>query len=506
MIWAQLFRFGGNKSGVIAVVIALAFVPMVLATGVAVDFTRAFIVKQKMAAALDAAGLAVGSSDPEGDVQGVLRKYYNTNFPAENLVTKTGLRMTIEGGEIRLAANARVETTFLRLVGRDFFDVEVLAQVTRETTGLEVVMVLDNTGSMARSGRIFALKTAANDLVDILFGDDVDPPNLKVGMVPFVTTVNIGSRNRQIVDFPQPDNRYPSRIDAGWKGCVEARPFPHDTLDTFVAGDRQRGEWRPYYWEAETYYAPRFGQTRRNSFCQNRWWRPSNPQPQQLPQLPRPTGRSGTPNFTPGSSFIGLDVFPSVTRGPNKACPDPMIPLTNDKKKLNKAILKMQPWSGNGTMVNLGAVWGWRLLSPGAPFTEGKPYGTEGNKKAIIIMTDGVNFFSGVSSRCRGTNPRYSSQYTGYGYLSEGRLDGARRQFAAQSRLNDRLLRVCNNIKEQDILVFTIVFQLRDARTAALFRSCATTPDRFFNSPRAEDLRTAFRAIGAELANLRVAR
>ena len=48
MIWAQLCRFGGNKSGVIAVVIALAFVPMVLATGVAVDFTRAFIVQQKM--------------------------------------------------------------------------------------------------------------------------------------------------------------------------------------------------------------------------------------------------------------------------------------------------------------------------------------------------------------------------------------------------------------------------------------------------------------------------
>ena len=471
MIWAQLCRFGGNKSGVIAVVIALAFVPMVLATGVAVDFTRAFIVQQKMAAALDAAGLAVGASDPDGDVQGVLQRYYAANFPPENLVTQTGLSMSIEGGLISLNAQARIQNIFLNLVGRDFFDLEVEAQVTRETTGLEVVMVLDNTGSMARSGRIYALKTAAKDLVDILFGDDNNPANLRVGMVPFVTTVNIGSRNRQIVNFPRPDNRYPPRIDRGWKGCVEARAFPHDTRDTFTAGDPQQGEWNPYYWEAETYYAPRFGQTRRNSFCQNRWWRPRNPQPQQLPDLPRPTGRSGTPNFTQGSNFIGLDVFPSVTRGPNKACPDPVIPLTNNRKKLNKAILKMQPWSGNGTMVNLGAVWGWRLLSPGAPFTEGKPYETEGNRKAIIIMTDGVNFFSGVNRRCTQTNPRYSSQYTGYGYLSEGRLGGARNQFTAQARLNERLLTVCRNMRDLDILVFTIVFQLRDARTAAVFRN-----------------------------------
>ena len=107
MIWAQLCRFGGNKSGVIAVVIALAFVPMVLATGVAVDFTRAFIVQQKMAAALDAAGLAVGASDPDGDVQGVLQRYYAANFPPENLVTQTGLSMSIEGGLISLNNNLK---------------------------------------------------------------------------------------------------------------------------------------------------------------------------------------------------------------------------------------------------------------------------------------------------------------------------------------------------------------------------------------------------------------
>jgi hypothetical protein len=350
-----------------------------------------------------------------------------------------------------------------------------------------------------------ALKSASQDLVNVLFGDETRPERLKVGLVPFVTTVNIGRQNAPFVNFPNPNNQYPPNIDRSWKGCVQARQSPHDVQDTFIAGNQVQGNWTPYYWEAETYYAPRFGQTQRNSFCQNRWWRPPNPQPQQLPALPRPTGRSGDPNFL-GGSFRFLDIRPNVTRGPNQACPDPVIPLTNNRRTLEAAILKMQPWSGNGTMVNLGAVWGWRLLSPGAPFTEALPFGTEGNRKAMIILTDGRNFFSGVSSRCRSTNPKYSSQYTGYGYLSEGRLSGATNQFVAQQRLNERLLTVCNNIKDAGVIVYTIVFQLRDQPTQALFEACASDRKKFFNSPSAENLRTAFRAIGAELSNLRISR
>jgi hypothetical protein len=45
---------------------------------------------------------------------------------------------------------------------------------------------------------------------------------------------------------------------------------------------------------------------------------------------------------------------------------------------------------------------------------------------------------------------------------------------------------------------------LDDPPTQALFQTCASDADKYFNSPSAEDLRTAFRAIAAELSNLRI--
>ena len=244
--WRFFCKFGRNERGVIAIIVALAFIPMVLATGAAVDFSRSFLVKARLGSALDAAGLAVGASDPNSaDLQTVLQNFFNANFPTQALVTPTGLSMTIEGGEIFLSASARVETTFLKIIGKNFFDVEVAATVTRETTGLEVVLVLDNTGSMANNGKIFALKDAAQELVDILFGAENVPEKLHVSLVPFVTTVNIGTQNAGLVNFPGPAHQYPTNVDNVWKGCVEARPFPHDVRDTFIAGSAVQGEWSP---------------------------------------------------------------------------------------------------------------------------------------------------------------------------------------------------------------------------------------------------------------------
>ena len=36
-------------------------------------------------------------------------------------------------------------------------------------------------------------------------------------------------------------------------------------------------------------------------------------------------------------------------------------------------------------------LWGWRVISPGAPFTEGSAYNDDKFVKAIILLTDGEN-------------------------------------------------------------------------------------------------------------------
>ena len=174
----------------------------------------------------------------------------------------------------------------------------------------------------------------------------------------------------------------------------------------------------------------------------------------------------------------------------------------------------MQPWEGNGTMAHLGAAWGWRVLSPEAPFQEGLPYTTENNNKAIIILSDGQNLvsqqtaFLSACSQGQGSftavNPRYDSHYTAYGYTSQGRLGGNTATVAINGELDSRFAQVCENIKQEEIVIYTITFDLDDEDTQELFRQCATDPDKYFNSPDGDTLRSSFQAIGAELSNLRI--
>jgi len=230
--------------------------------------------------------------------------------------------------------------------------------IERAVSGLELVLVLDNTGSMDGNG-IKSLKKASNSLLDTLFGDETVGEKLYVGIVPFSQSVNIGTQH---ADWLTPDSV--QDLDWGsttWGGCVEARADGYDVTDDEPA----TRTFAPYYWE---------------DGYNNDW-----------------------------SSWYG-------DNGPNKNCPAEVTPMTPVKSKLVTAIKSMKA-VGN-THVNYGAVWGWRMLSPkwqglwgGDMDSYNLPlaYNTRHMNKAAVIMTDGENTMT-------------SSVYTAYGWLNEKRL------------------------------------------------------------------------------------
>ena len=524
--WRWLRSFTKNENGVIAVIFALASIPIILSLGAAIDVARIYVAKAELGEALDKAALAVGVSKnaTEAQVEEIFQGYFEANYGPNQIGTATSLTRNQTESQITLTATATVETLFLRIspIG-DFEDITISGTTTvkLETTGLEVALVLDNTGSMqfGDPARIDSLRIAASDLIDILFGNETSPDNLKIALVPFVATVNIGNENNEFVQFPTPDNIYPDFTDTEWKGCVEAREAPNDINDTFIEDDPTQGEWAPYYWENEPTFRINNFSVNQN-VCENTWWFEGSGPVLPREDQPGPTGRSGDPlsDFATHPNRIGfffnLDTEPKSTQGPNKACPDPLIPLTNNKTQLLSAIDQMQPWEGNGTMAHLGAVWGWRVLSPGAPFEEGLPYNAENNRKAIIILSDGQNLvsqqtkFLSACSQGQGSftavNERYDSHYTAYGYTSQGRLGTNTSSNAINAELDVRFAQVCENIKQLGIVVYTITFDLDDTGTQNLFRDCATDDQKYFNSPDGDTLRASFQAIGAELSNLRI--
>lgn len=455
-----------RQRGSIAVLSILSAIPLVLAIGGAIDFGRAAIVKARLQTALDSAGLAVGSSDPfRPDLQDVLTRYFQANYRPDQLGNVTGIGMTINEDTIDLSASANVQTVFLDIVGVNTMTVAVEAKIVRETTGLEVVMVLDNTGSMGNGGKLDALKDAATSLVNILWGNQTDPELLKVGLVPFAGAVNVGT------DFDADQlNAFDAFVDPGqrtdwgrgaWGGCVEARAYPQDTLDSTVAVG---GNWDTFLWPDSCASSGEAGCPDTVHVNVNNWWYRSN------------------------GSYHDDTTFP-WTSGPNRECPRPLTRLTSNKAVLLDEINAMT--ATGYTHINLGAVWGWRVLSPTEPFTEGVEYDNEEWRKAVIILTDGENTTHG-------------SVYTGYGYPSEGRLDGTTGGWASEQELNQRLAETCENMKAVGIQVYTITFNLWDQTTKEIFRQCASEPENYFDSPDNQSLQGAFRAIANQLSNLRV--
>ena len=97
-------------------------------------------------------------------------------------------------------------------------------------------------------------------------------------------------------------------------------------------------------------------------------------------------------------------------------------------------------------MGNVGMVWGWRVLSPSAPFTEGVSYDNYDWRKIVVMMTDGNSQF-------------YKDDETAYGRLSDGVL-GTTNNGSAKNILNQRMAETCALMKAKDkrIDIYTVIF------------------------------------------------
>ena len=183
-------RFRNSAAGNVAMMYALCLVPMVAAVGAGIDMTQALVVRMRLGEALDAAGLAVGGTlgMTQAQMTAKAQQFFYANYPDPELGTVTSLTVTTGGvnnSQVTVAGTARVDTAFMRLFGVNYLDVGVNVQVTRESKGVELALVLDNTGSMASSGKLTALKSASNTLIDTLFGNQTTSAVVRMAVVPF---------------------------------------------------------------------------------------------------------------------------------------------------------------------------------------------------------------------------------------------------------------------------------------------------------------------------------
>jgi Flp pilus assembly protein TadG len=198
-------KLWSSDSGAVAPLVGVCAIMLVGAVAVAVDVGRGQVAQSKLQAALDSAGLAAGAvvsqSVDEDALKAEARKYLDANFAGFTSTAidadQTASLFLIADNEktITLTARAKLPTTFMRIFGQDTMHVAARTEITREMTGLEVVLVLDVTGSMCDGAceKRDTMKQGALNLVDKMFTDGADSNDLWIGIVPFSQSVNIGT-------------------------------------------------------------------------------------------------------------------------------------------------------------------------------------------------------------------------------------------------------------------------------------------------------------------------
>ncbi|MDI1227697.1 MAG: pilus assembly protein TadG-related protein [bacterium] len=217
-------RWAADTAGVVALVVVFCLPAFFAAAGVAVDLAQGYNLKTRLSGALDKAALAGGSTDgTPAEIEARIRAYFDANYPEGALGEAYDITVLTPPGMVDVHAKSKTKTVFMGIFGQDHIDVFAETIVRREISGLELVMVMDNTGSMLEDAgggmnKLQASKTAANTLLGILYGDNSDVETLFVGVVPFSQAVNVGPSRTNWINSDSYNYGTTS-----WAGCVQAR-------------------------------------------------------------------------------------------------------------------------------------------------------------------------------------------------------------------------------------------------------------------------------------------
>ena len=187
---AVLKRFWATQDGSLTVLALTLFLLMVMMGGLAVDLMRYEQTRTTLQNTLDRATLASASLTQKLDSKSVVSDYF----------TKAGLdqylkSITVSEGmnfrNVTADAAAATDPYFLHLIGHDQLDAAGHSMAEQRVTNVEIMLVLDVSGSMASNSKLTNLKTAANEFVDTVLSSDADH-KISIGLVPFNGQVNIG--------------------------------------------------------------------------------------------------------------------------------------------------------------------------------------------------------------------------------------------------------------------------------------------------------------------------
>lgn len=399
-----LNKFWRSTSGNFTLVLGLGLPAILTAIAFATDVSTLMRAKSNLQNALDAANLA---SSHLGDLDitrnDAFDRYFQANLAGHGELGNAKATLTVDRGinfiKTKAVATADVNLNFAFLFGNSKH-IEVDASAVESNNQLEVVLVLDNTGSMA-GARMTALRTATKSLLDTLEAARSPTRQIRASLVPFVTAVNVdgdefdpswidmdGKSSTNGVNFPVIDGKRPNHMalfkqlkatgwteagwnGTGWKGCVEARPGAYNVSDTPPDPAKPDTLFVPYFAPDDPQDAQKPSGSYGNSdkYYNNSYLDDVSDKTKLAKQKGNALGidlsslldavlpadkaaREKVAKYVAPAKELITETGSAITVGPNRACPTPVVPLTDDFDKLRKAASEMTEWNGSGTNVS----------------------------------------------------------------------------------------------------------------------------------------------------------
>ena len=183
-----------GEEGNLTILALCMFVLMAMIGGIAVDLMRYEAMRTSLQNTLDRATLAAASLSQQLDAEDVVTDYFDKAGLADYLRA-----VTVEEGlnyrEVNADARAATNPFFLHMIGVEEMDAPGRSKAEQRMTNVEIVLVLDVSGSMADNNRLTNLKSAANEFVDTVLSSDSED-RISIAVVPFNGQVNLGAALR----------------------------------------------------------------------------------------------------------------------------------------------------------------------------------------------------------------------------------------------------------------------------------------------------------------------
>jgi hypothetical protein len=491
----MLGRFMRREDGTITTFALIIFVLMVAVGGIAVDIMRYETQRAQLQYTLDRAVLAAAAVTQPLDPTNVVENYFEVSG-LENYRLEVTVEDQLNSRTVSAQAELEIDTLFMNMFGVRVLTSPAVGTAQEIIPNVEISLVLDISGTMRfeNPSRIERLRPAArNFMTRVLEGNRVETTTISV--VPYAGQVNPGAEmfdlmggQRAYIDAYDSDGQ--PVLDGDGNQVLQRRDHPRSHCVEIDAVD----------------------------FAQ-----PSIPQGATFSQVPH------FMNWTIDNPTMEWGWCPLAADGATVHDASIMY-MSNNETALHTYIDNLRLHDGTGT--HYGMLWGLWLLDPGSnwaiqglnaagivhddfadrPAAHNDPQ----TLKVIVLMTDGR-----ITDQLR---PRYmdrtqspidardeddiflnhTQELRDQSRNSDCNGNNCYREFTSQSDNVDSFYSVCNRAKAENVIVFTIAFDLSpsDSGWRQMF-DCASSEAHFYDVD-GEGLDSAFQSIAGAINKLRL--